>query len=72
MKRIFNAFFKIITSRKGLLTIGGIVLGCYMSIPLKANFTEWALYTGGLLTALGVGIQNDKKIEQPLLGGENK
>jgi len=61
-----------IDSRKIQLGFLAVGVGIIMAFPLKANFTEWALYTGALFTAMGVGIQSDKKIESKNLFDEAK
>lgn len=63
MKKIGEAIFKILTSRKGLSWIFYNTVLVVMAIKLKGDYPTFCMWFFAGLAAFGIGVEHDKHIE---------
>ena len=63
MSKVLQTTYKILTSRKGQLGLLGLVILVGYAFYVKAEFGVFAMAIIGILTAMGLGMTIDKKIE---------
>lgn len=54
---------KFLKGRKQRLGIFGLIVVTVMAFYLKGTYAEWGVLFVGLLTAMGVAIQDDKRTD---------